>query len=124
MDEQNKISTMMHFTINKMTDDMGFVGLFYIIIGALYSLTIVGALFGIPMIISGLRLRESSDSFIGYLTSSDERMLEIALERQGRFFFIQKVLMIISIILLALYIFLIIMFGAYFFHSMNYGRIS
>lgn len=124
MDEMEKVSTSMHFTINKMKGDMGFVGIFYIIMGAIYSISIVGAPFGIPMIISGLRLRESADSFTGYLTSNDSRMLEIALEKQGRFFFIQKVLIIITLILIALYIILIFMFSAYLFHNISNGRFS
>lgn len=124
MQEQTNVPTTLHFTIGKMTGDMNFVGVFYIIIGALYSITIVGAPFGIPMIISGLRLRESADSFRGYLNSNDSRMMEIALERQSRFFFIQKVLMIITIVLAVLYIILIFMFSAYFFHSMSGGNFS
>jgi hypothetical protein len=76
---------------------MQFVGIFYIIGGALECLSIIGAIIGIPLIICGLRIRESADSFKGYLTTNDSSMLEKALERQGRYFFIQKVLIIISI---------------------------
>jgi hypothetical protein len=111
MDQAASISPSFHYTVSKMTGDMNFVGIFFIIIGAIECLTIIGAVVGIPLIICGLRLRESSDAFKGYLASGDSFMLERALEREGRFFFIQKVFLIISIALLALYIIFFIVFG-------------
>ncbi|NWF89058.1 MAG: hypothetical protein HXY50_06295 [Ignavibacteriaceae bacterium] len=99
---------MLRTTITKLSSDMRFVGLFFIIIGVLYSLTIIGAIMGIPLIISGLRLRESSDSFTSYMVSGDNNMLERALERQSRFFFIQKIFIIITLVLMVLYVIAII----------------
>ena len=111
MNEATAVSPALHITVSKMAGDMNFVGLFYVIIGAIECLTIIGAIVGIPLIICGLRLRESADSFKGYLTSGDSFMLERALEREGRFFFIQKVLMIITIAFFVLYIIFFIVFG-------------
>ena len=122
MDESVSTSPTLRITVNKMTGDMQFVGIFYIIIGALQCLSIIGAIIGIPLIICGLRLRESADSFRGYLTTNDTGMLENALERQSRFFFIQKVLLIISIVIFVLYIILIIVFGISMFTSMSHYR--
>lgn len=122
MDESVTASPTLRITVNKMTGDMQFVGIFYIIIGALQCLSIIGAIIGIPLIICGLRLRESADSFRGYLTTNDSGMLENALERQGRFFFIQKVLLIISIVIFVLYIIFIIVFGISMFTSMSHYR--
>jgi hypothetical protein len=99
---------MLRTTISKLNSDMRFVGMFYIIIGALYSITIIGAIMGIPRIISGLRLRESSDSFSSYMLSGDNNMLERALERQSRFFFIQKIFIIITLVVIVLYVIAII----------------
>ncbi len=99
---------MLRATVTKLNSDMRFVGMFYIIIGALYSLTIIGAIMGIPLIISGLRLRESSDSFSSFVFSGDNNMLERALERQSRFFFIQKIFIIITLVVMVLYIIAII----------------
>lgn len=99
---------MLRITITKLVSDMKFVGLFFIIVGAFYSLTIIGAILGIPLIISGLRLRESSDSFSSYLLSGDNNMLERALERQSRFFFIQKIFIIITLVVMVLYVITII----------------
>ena len=99
---------MLRTTITRLTSDMRFVGIFYIIVGALYSITIIGAILGIPLIISGLRLRESSDSFSSFMFSSDNNMLERALERQSRFFFIQKIFIIITLVFMVLYIIAVI----------------
>ena len=111
MNETATVSPALQITVSKMSGDMNFVGIFYIIIGAIECLTIIGAVVGIPLIICGLRLRESSDSFKGYLASGDSFMLERALERESRFFFIQKVLMIITIAIFVLYIIFFIVFG-------------
>jgi len=99
---------MLRTTISKLSSDMRFVGIFFIIVGVLYSVTIIGAILGIPLIISGLRLRESSDSFSSYMLSSDNNMLERALERQSRLFFIQKIFIIITLVFMVLYIIAII----------------
>ena len=116
---------MLRTTISKLNSDMRFVGMFYIIIGALYSITIIGAIMGIPLIISGLRLRESSDSFSSFMLSSDNNMLERALERQSRFFFIQKIFIIITLVVMVLYIIaiivLIIIFLPYLNSNMYYS---
>jgi hypothetical protein len=113
MNGSDTFSPMFQITLNKMIRDMNFLGMFYIIIGAIYSLTIIGALLGIPFIISGLRLRESANSFSSYSASSDTFSLEQALERQGKFFFIQKILIIITIVLSVLSLIFMIIFGVY-----------
>jgi hypothetical protein len=74
----------------------------------LTCLSIVGAVIGVPLIFAGLRLNEASDLFKTYINSGDFLSLSNALERQGRYFFINKVLIIIALIFLALYIVLII----------------
>jgi len=116
------VSPMLQLTINKMTGDMNFVGIFYIIVGALYSLTIIGAVLGIPLIICGLRLRESSTSFTSYVVTNDESMLERALERQSRFFFIQKVFMIITLVIFVIYIIIFLIFGIAIINQLQSGN--
>lgn len=90
--------------VKKMAGDMKFNAIFAIIYGALTCLTIVGAVIGVPLIFAGLRLNEASDLFKAYLNSGDFLSLSNALERQGRYFFINKVLIIIALVLFALYI--------------------
>lgn len=94
--------------VKKMAADMKFNGVFTIIYGALNCLTIIGAIIGVPMIFAGLRLNEASDLFKAYLNSGDFVSLSNALERQGRYFFINKVLIIIALVFIALYIIVII----------------
>src|SRR4030067_106879 len=119
MNGTSTLTPMAQMTVNKMTGDMRFVGVFYIIMGALYCLSIIGAVIGIPLIICGLRIRESADAYNGYLGSNDVNMLERPFERQGSFFFIQKVLMIIGLVFIVLYIIFIIAFGAAIFSAMG-----
>lgn len=122
MDQAMTISPNFHYTVNRMAGDMLFVGIFYIVIGAIECITIIGAIIGIPLIISGLRLRESADSFRSYLTTGDSFMLERALERESRFFFIQKVFLIISIVVFVIYIIFFIAFGLTILSNMQHFR--
>jgi hypothetical protein len=92
-----------------MRGDMKFVGLFSIIYGALTSLSIVGAIVGIPMIIAGLRLRESADGYEAF-ARGDGSALTRAFEKQRSYFFIQKILIIVAIAGIVLYIAGIILF--------------
>jgi hypothetical protein len=124
MNGSSTISPMLQLTISKMNGDMKFVGIFYIIIGAFYCLTIIGAVIGIPLIISGLRVREAADSFGTYLNSNDAAFLERGFEKQGSFFFIQKVFMIIALVLIVLYIIFIIAFGLAMFNSFHGGEFT
>lgn len=94
----------------KLVPDMKFVGIFYIIIGALYCLTIIGAIIGVPLIIMGVRLRESSEGFSMYASSDQENFLMIAYEKLSNFFKIMKILIIIGLVLMALYIIFIFAF--------------
>jgi hypothetical protein len=89
---------------NKMVRDMRFVGLFAVIYGILACLTIIGMIFGIPYIFVGLRLREAADDFTTYVENRNEEHLLSAFIKQGRSFFIVKVLVIVGLAFLALYI--------------------
>ena len=84
-------------TMNKMIGDMRFVGMVLMISGIVSCLSIVGAIFGVPSIVCGIRLRDSADSFALYLKSRDKNALIEALEKQGAYFFLHKVIFIIGI---------------------------
>ena len=124
MNGSSTTSPMLQATINKMNGDMRFVGIFYIIVGALYCISIIGAIVGIPLIISGLRVREAADSFGTYLNSNDAAFLERGFEKQSSFFFIQKVFMIITLVVIVLYIIFIFAFGAAMLSSFRGGQFS
>ncbi|MCK5739830.1 DUF5362 domain-containing protein [bacterium] len=109
-----KMTLQAGYIMPKMSGDMRFVGMISIIYGALSSITIIGAVFGIPMIFAGLRLREAADYFTNFSKNSDPILLQNAFERQSRFFNIIKVLIIISLIFFVAYILVMIIFGGYF----------
>ncbi len=115
------ISPMFQNLLNKMAKDMRFVGIFYIIVGGFTCLSIIGAIIGVPYIICGIRLRESANFFDNYSYGGDTGILENAVERQSKFFFIQKVIMIITIVGLVLYIIFIIAFLGKFLSSFGGG---
>ncbi len=115
------ISPMFQNLLNKMAKDMRFVGIFYIIVGGFTCLSIIGAIIGVPYIICGIRLRESANFFDNYSYGGDTGILENAIDKQSRFFFIQKVIMIITIIGLVLYIIFIIAFLGKFLSSFGGG---
>lgn len=106
--ENNQIQTSMSSTVPRMSKYMSFIGLITIIGGALYCITIIGAIIGIPVIFMGIRLRESAEAFKQYLTSNSNQDLYTAIDRQTKAFFIQYVLTIISLVLLGVYIIVII----------------
>ncbi len=87
---------------------MNFIGLLAMIGGVIYCITIIGAIIGIPYYIMGKRLRESADAFTNYNSNSSARDLELAIEKQTRAFFIQYVLSIIGLVILAIYLVVII----------------
>jgi hypothetical protein len=103
-------STSLQDATQSMVRDMHFVGIFAIIYGILACLTIIGMIFGIPYIFVGMRLREAADEFTKYTESKNEENLLNAFIRQGRSFFIIKVLVIIGLAFFVLYIIGLILF--------------
>ena len=98
------LSPSLTMILMKMTGDMKFIGMLEIVIGAIYCLSIIGALIGAPSIIAGIRLRDSADGFRAYMNSRNVNLLENALQHQSRFFFILKVLAIILVVMMVLFI--------------------
>jgi len=105
---QQTDTTILQGRLKEMSKHMSFVGMFCIIYGAIACLSIIGAIFGIPYIIAGLRIRESADSYLAFSKNSDARQLLTAFEKQSSFFFIMKVLIIIGLVIFALYLIVII----------------
>ena len=99
----DKLNEQIIFTMVK---NMKFVAIWTIVIGAINCLSCIGAVIGIPVIFAGIRLKESAESFLNFATSklNDRMALDIALEKQSRFFYIYKILIIVGIILFILYI--------------------
>lgn len=88
-----------------LASDMTFIGWYYIITGVLICFSIVGAIVGIPQLISGMRLKDSADELARYAYEPNPQLLEQALTLQQKFFFIQKILAIVVITFSILYFF-------------------
>jgi len=95
---------------SKMTSDMKFMGTFYVVYGVLSSLSIIGAIIGIPLLISGLRLREAADELNSFRGTNDSNYLRRGFELQGKFFNIQKIIILVGIVFVLLYIVGIVFF--------------
>jgi len=107
--------------ISKLTKDMNFVGMFTIVYGIINCLTIIGAIIGVPLIFMGLRLRESANNFDVYNNSGDKLVLQNSIEKLYKYFNIQKILIIISLIFIVLYIIGIVLFLSWGFTN-NFGN--
>lgn len=114
---QSKPLGMFGMLFTKMTSDMKFVGMFTIVYGVLTSLSIIGAIIGVPLIFAGLRIREAADEFNTFRLTNDNNSLKRGFELQGKYFYIQKIIIIVGLILTALYIIGIIAFGLFAFSS-------
>ncbi len=101
------------FYFDKMINDMRFVGMFAIISGVLTSLSIIGAIVGIPTVIIGLRIRESADQFSIFKLSNNAAALRSGFELQGKYFRLIKILIIIGLVIMVLEIIAIILLFAY-----------
>jgi hypothetical protein len=108
--EQPKPLGTFGILFTKMTKDMNFLGMFYIIYGVLTSLSIIGAVIGIPLLISGLRLREAATELNTFRDSNDSNYLKRGFELQGKFFNIHKIIIIVGLVIAVLYIIGIIFF--------------
>ena len=106
--DSSQIQALMTSNVPKMAQYMKFIGIIQIIGGALYCLTIIGALIGVPVIYMGIRLREAADGFKKYIASDSKEDLSYAIDRQTRSFLIQFILMIISLAFLGIYLIVII----------------
>lgn len=87
--------------MDALVGNMRFVGILNVIWGALSCLSLIYIPIGVPLIIMGLRLRESADQFEGWARSGNQAALTAALEKQNTFFKIQKIMFIIGIVLAA-----------------------
>ena len=88
----------------KMSKDMNFLAIVLIVYGAITCLSIIGAIFGIPYIFAGIRMKEAAFHFKNFTFANNITELHHAVERQQRMFFIFKVLAIVGIIFAVLLI--------------------
>ncbi len=101
MEENNSILKSLIFS---MKGDMKFVSIMLIIIGGASSLTIVGLIYGIPMILAGLRLKDSAENLNNYIITDQKSFFELGIENLGQHFKFMKIQYIIIIVMFVLYI--------------------
>ena len=123
METENTISPFTKNIIHKMSGDMKFLGIFTIVIGSISCLTIVGAVIGTPYIVAGMRLKESAEMFRNYLEFNSQEFIEKALEKESRYFFIQKVIAIVTIIIMIIYLAVFIILISFFMNEFKSGII-
>ncbi len=97
--------------IVKMARDMKFMAIWTIIGGSISCIYIISAVIGIPIIIAGIRLKDAADLFKSYLVTRDPGTLQMAFEKQWRYFYINKVIILVylGIVALGLIILIIIL---------------
>lgn len=100
--------------VEDLSADMQFVGMFAVIIGGILSVTVVGALLGVPLIRAGLRIRESGEAFNQHLTSGDNDTLQFAVERLQRHF---AMLRYFVVIFLSLFVLMLAWVSYYFLYA-------
>lgn len=96
--------------IKKLSFEMKFLGMFSIIYGGLVSLTIIGALFGIPMLISGMSLYDSAKKFQSFSKDLSADALFTAILKLRTYFKINFWMLILAIIFTIFYIVFIVTF--------------
>ncbi len=117
-------NNLLSATANQMARDMRFYAIVYVIIGAIYCLTIFGAIYGIPLIIYNLKLKDSADQFEEFTRTRDFMVLHKAMENQRKFFFFNKVIIIIGLVLTLLYFLFLVWFGTSMFFNMPDGNFA
>ena len=116
-EQQSSQLSGLSFLFSQMIRDMKFVGMFSIIYGAITSLSIIGALMGVPLIFVGVRMRDAADYFQAYQMTKDRTALINAFDAQAKFFKITKILIIVSIILMISYFIVVISLFSYMFQQ-------
>lgn len=96
----------------RLVGNMRFIGIYYMVVGVLSSLTIIGAIWGIPMFIAGSRLRDSAENLKLYSENKSDETLNRALNLQNSSFLIYKIIIVVSLFLLVVYVIGIIAFLA------------
>lgn len=104
----NQSNLMFRTNLSDMSRYMRFIGIFYIIGGALYCLGIITAVIGVPIIIMGLRLKEAAESFGQFAHTKKFRDISLAIEKQKTFFHIAFILLIIGLVLMGIYFLILI----------------
>lgn len=96
--------------IERLSRDMKFVGVYNCVVGIISSMSIIGAIWGIPIIFYGVRAVEAAKASRDFNHNGNIDALIVAFDKMRSYFFINKVLAIVNLILVAAYFFVVIFF--------------
>lgn len=85
--------------LSELANNMKWVGYGYIVMGVISCLSIIGAITGIPMLISGLRAKDSAEKLDEYIASDNPGSYELFFNDLAQHFKMIKIYFIITIIL-------------------------
>lgn len=86
---------------------MKFIGIWMVIVGVLYSLSIIGAIIGVPIIIAGLNLAQGAGMLKGAY-ANDAGQLREACQKISTSAFIMGILLAIGVAMMVLYLLVVI----------------
>lgn len=93
-------------------NDMQTVSMFLILVGGFLSLSIIGAIVGVPLIRAGFKVQTCAEQFGYFIKSGDVKSLTMALQVQAQYFRIFKIVSIISFIFCILFLLSFFVFRA------------
>lgn len=97
--------------LDRTLGDMRFMGWVTLVYGVLSCLTIVGAVFGVPVIIAAHRFIEGVNRFEGWGRDRSEDELRLGFHELGRSFRILKIVTIVYLVLTVLYLVFLFFLG-------------
>jgi Family of unknown function (DUF5362) len=104
-------STIAHYAAHPMTNKMTAIfGYGYVISGGLYSITVVGAIIGVPMFFSGLRLINANENLKKFHLTKDPVHVFTAIEDFNKHFSIMGWVLLVMLVLTVIYAIGTIMF--------------
>lgn len=101
--QENSTSTEMNEVARSIATDAQWTAWYTIISGGIACLTIIGAIIGVPLVIAGLRLKESNEAMLSFAGSSSPAALLEAMQKQKSYWNIQKIFIIIALVFVVLY---------------------
>ncbi len=104
---------LLNSIIDSLSGWMKFIGIYTIISGALTCLGIITAAIGVPLILAGIALTKGSKSIKNYKQYNSPYILNEVFSSMNKYFKIQGILTIISIVILVIY-FVILLFALVF----------
>ena len=96
--------TFDHATLKNMAGWATFKAIMDIIAGIFASLSIIGAMYGVPLIIAGVKLLNACENFKGYIATNDIQKISESFTSLNKFFKLTGISIILKIVFVILLI--------------------